>query len=301
MVDRRPKLLPALLVMFALSLSIPVAPKDFLATRVDNGGSKQTMWVGQSVSSRPIGNGYSRSMTVRAGPAFAMAPTSLSSIKWLFESFVSIGGIQMGVNGLTAQLQFLAPITTISGILKSRSVGKLPLLPYSAMLATTAIFTIYGVLVGNIAIWAPHMPGVILSAAYTMAFLVNCPKEADWLPSGRSVHVGALLGLALVIASLIATFDKMKAASIIGLMGNAVCIAMFGGPLSAIKTVLQERSTKSLPFAFGIVTLINASLWCFYGAAIIHDPLIWFPNSLGVLSGVAQMILFARFGFSERK
>lgn len=298
MVGRRPRLLPALLVIFALSLSLQGAPKDFLATRVDSGGSKQTMFVGRSGSSQPIGNGHSQSMTLRAGPAFAMAPTSLSSIKWLFESFVSIGGIQMGVNGLTAQLQFLAPMTTVSGILKSRSVGKLPLLPYSAMFATTVIFTVYGFLVGNIAIWAPHLSGVLLGAAYTTAFLVNCPKEADWLPSGRSAHVGVLLGLALIIASLIATFDRMKAASIIGLMGNVVCIAMFGGPLSAIKTVLQERSTKSLPFSFGIATLINASLWCFYGAVFIHDPLIWFPNSLGVLSGVAQMFLFARFGFS---
>lgn len=47
----------------------------------------------------------------------------------------------------------------------------------------------------------------------------------------------------------------------IGYLGCAVVASMLGGPLQTIKTVLKEKSTRTLPFPMAVMTLINASLW----------------------------------------
>lgn len=39
--------------------------------------------------------------------------------------------------------------------------------------------------------------------------------------------------------------------------GTAVVIVMFAGPLSAMKTVIQDKSTQSLPFAMTVATFVN--------------------------------------------
>jgi len=89
------------------------------------------------------------------------------------------------------------------------------------------------------------------------------------------------------------------AAPIVGLEACAVVMVMFSGPLTTIKTVLKEKSTASLPFAFTMATIVNCVAWTGYGALVINDPLVYIPNSVGLMAGLVQLGLFARFGFHK--
>ena len=71
---------------------------------------------------------------------------------------------------------------------------------------------------------------------------------------------------------------------------------MFGGPLAAVKTVLADKSTKSLPFSFTVASFVNCVAWTSYGMFVIHDYVVWLPNLIGLGFSIAQLALFAKFG-----
>jgi hypothetical protein len=51
-----------------------------------------------------------------------------------------------------------------------------------------------------------------------------------------------------------------------------------------------------MSFEFTIAGVANAISWCLYGVLIVHDPVIYTPNALGLLAGLAQLTLFAVYG-----
>ena len=84
-------------------------------------------------------------------------------------------------------------------------------------------------------------------------------------------------------------------------VGCGIVIVMFGGPLATLKTVWEEKSTASLPFAFSVASFANCLTWTAYGWCVIHDAYVWFPNGLGLLSSLAQFALFAKFGIHKEE
>jgi solute carrier family 50 protein (sugar transporter) len=234
------------------------------------------------------------SMMVAASPSESwLSP----GITWWLESCVGFNGISLGLPGLAAQVMFLAPMQAMSQIKAAGTTSKLPLLPYTAMMASGFVWAAYGLLLNNPAIWLPNIPALVLGAYYSYTFAKFAPAGANWLPSTKGVHA---VGVAAIFAGTTAaalTLDTATAVNALGILGDGIVIAMFGGPLIAIKTVLSEKSTRSLPFAFTIASFVNCALWSTYGIAVIHDPYIWIPNVLGLASSIAQLGLFARFGF----
>jgi len=238
-------------------------------------------------------------MAVSAAAVLPETVQYSETVWWLFESCCGIGSIKMGLGGMAAQVFFVAPATVMQRIISEKSVGALPLLPYSAMFANGTIWVTYGALLGNMAIWAPNVPAVFAGAMYTGIYLRHCPAGADWLPYKKEHHAAAVAGILSVVLGATFGLEASLGAQVVGLLGNAVCIIMFAGPLTAIRTVLRDKSTRSLPLGMCLATVLNCSLWTFYGAAMLHDPLIWFPNALGLMSGVVQLGLFLRFGIHK--
>jgi len=243
--------------------------------------------------------------TVPPAPLLAgsglMASMNTPTIKFWMESCVGAGTVKMGLPGLAAQVLFFAPMQAMAEIRSKADTGRMPLLPYSAMCTNGFIWCTYGALLDNPAIWLPNVPAFILGAAYTAVFVQNCPKEANWLPSTTGVHIAGIGAHLVAIPALVAMLDTQQAATVIGGYGVGVCIVMFSGPLSSIKDVIKDKSTASIPFAFTVATIVNCTLWTFYGTVINLDSYIWLPNTLGLASGLAQMALFAKYGFGKPK
>jgi solute carrier family 50 protein (sugar transporter) len=234
---------------------------------------------------------------VLAAAPVAVAPAKYgANTLWFFESCVGIGAIKMGVPGLVAQFFFVSPIPVFRRIISERSVGGLPLLPYSTMFVSGLLWCTYGLLIDNSAVWLSNSAPVFFGATYTAIFMKYCPADAQWLPGTKSMH---LLGMALAVAFVggtVFTQERESAASIIASVAICMVVIMFAGPLTVMRSVIQEKSTKNLPFPMMVATVANCALWTFYGAEIIHDPYITIPNGLGLISGLAQAALFMRYG-----
>lgn len=92
-------------------------------------------------------------------------------------------------------------------------------------------------------------------------FCKHTSDDANWLPSTKSAHFVSMAVLMGGTTAAALMLDTDTAVNVIGIGGDAIVVAMFGGPLVAIKTVIQEKSTRSLPFAFTVAAFVNCSLW----------------------------------------
>jgi len=195
-----------------------------------------------------------------------------------------------------SQAVFVAPLQAMTTIKKDGDTGMMPLLPYSSMAANGCIWCTYGYVISAPGVWLPNVPPIFLGAYYWYTFAQYCPDDANWLPGTKSMHLAgatAAVGGALGIA---ATQDPETAKTLIGVGGDLLVVSMFGGPLVAIKTILETKSTKALPFGFTCAATLNCSLWSVYGIFVLDDIYVWLPNILGLSSSFVQLGLFARFG-----
>jgi solute carrier family 50 protein (sugar transporter) len=142
---------------------------------------------------------------------------------------------------------FLAPIPTVANIVSQKSVGSLPLLPYSSMVVNAFIWTTYGILNAESKIWSPNAFGLLMGMYYCAQYQKYLPKHAKNLPGTLSQHAryGSLL---MMFTLLLATgLNKSLASLLIGKLGVIVCIVLFASPLAALKEVIATRNAKSIP------------------------------------------------------
>jgi solute carrier family 50 protein (sugar transporter) len=191
-------------------------------------------------------------------------------------------------------LVFMAPIPTMRSIAKDRSVGSLPLLPYSSMCASTFLWLAYGVLKHNPSIWTANGVGLVLSIYYLREFIKYAPPEAPTLPGSVKQHLQACI--AVIIGTILTAIVSSSPEDPIGSFAVIFCLFMFASPLSALKTVLDTKSSKSIPLPFTIASTANCLLWTISGIWDMRDPNVYLPNSLALTFGIAQIALKLIFG-----
>uniref|UniRef100_A0A7C9D6S7 Bidirectional sugar transporter SWEET n=1 Tax=Opuntia streptacantha TaxID=393608 RepID=A0A7C9D6S7_OPUST len=80
----------------------------------------------------------------------------------------------------------------------------------------------------------------------------------------------------------------------VGVIGNVISVLMFLSPVSTFIRIVKHRSTEdfdSLPY---VSTLLNSSLWTYYG--LINDELLVSTvNGFGVLVEIVYVALFLAF------
>lgn len=189
---------------------------------------------------------------------------------------------------------FLAPMPTIRSILRDKTVGSLPLLPYSSMIASSFLWTMYGILKSEPKVYASNGIGFCCALYYTRSFLTYAPKASSTLPGTVAQH---LIGCATVASAtiVVAASGHPTASDWIGKAGVVFCVALFASPLAALKTVLQTRSASSIPLPFTIACAINCACWVVWGWFAMHDSNIYVPNILGLAFSLTQLALKLHF------
>ena len=157
------------------------------------------------------------------------------------------------------------------------------------MMCNGIIWMAYGALRNDMSVLVPNITSLVMGTYYTRVFAQN--TEQNMMP-----HYAAIAGVAAVTAGFAASLDTTIAADYTGYLGMVIAAIMVGGPMATINTVLKEKSTRSLRLPFAVATVFNALAWMGYGGLVIHDPIIWAPNCVGLVSGVAQLFLFAKYG-----
>jgi solute carrier family 50 protein (sugar transporter) len=191
-------------------------------------------------------------------------------------------------------LVFMAPMPTIRSFAKDRSVGSLPLLPYSSMFASTFLWMVYGVLKHNPSIWTSNGVGLVFSIYYLREFIKYAPPAAPTLPGSVKQHLQACI--AVIIATILTAIVSSSPEGPIGSAAVVFCLAMFASPLSALKTVLQTKSSRSIPLPFTIASTANCVFWTISGIWDMRDPNVYLTNGLALTFGIAQIALKLIFG-----
>ncbi|CAK0856008.1 unnamed protein product [Prorocentrum cordatum] len=224
----------------------------------------------------------------------------LASAKWFAEDVVRIGPLSLGAPALTALILLLSPmVEVVPRIRRQQNVGRLPMLPYTAMTCGGIFWSVYAVIKGitpvlivNTVQWG--LP-IILGTYYCWVFGRYCPEAADWLPWTLKAHLRALALAPVACATVLAACSR-RVLLLLGLCGNLANILMFAGPLAAVGTVIRERSTRALPLGFTCVVVVNGGLWTAYAALLLGDYMVLVPNLIGFLLGLVQLSLFLRYG-----
>lgn len=233
----------------------------------------------------------------------ALLPGSLASadFRWVFESLIGTGFVTMGLPGLVSLGIFMNPLLeAMPRIRREGTVGKLPLLPYSAMAMQGLVWTFYGVLAGNAAIWSPNLIAMALGLYYWVVYVRHCPQGADWLPFTQKHHAIGLVATAAICFGSYLLLEPSAAAVALGLTGNVMTMTMFGGPLAAIRTVIKDRSTRAMQIGFTCIVNLNCNLWFFYAYFMLNDPYIFLQDAVGLLLTTMQLALFARYGIRHQ-
>ncbi|XP_030501857.2 bidirectional sugar transporter SWEET4 isoform X1 [Cannabis sativa] len=197
---------------------------------------------------------------------------------------------------------FLSPVPTFVRIWKKGAVEDYSAMPYLATLFSCMIWTLYGLPVvhpGSILVLTISFLGVVIEIILLIIFLIFSDKK-------KRLKLLLLIFLELFVVALLATLSLTlfhtykKRSLIVGVVGIFSSIIMYSSPLSIMKLVMSTKSVEFMPFSLSFGAFLNCLIWSTY-ALIRFDPFLLVPNGLGIVFGVAQLILYGVYYKSTKK
>jgi len=170
---------------------------------------------------------------------------------------------------------------------KEGTTGEVSSVPYVAMMFNGILWCLYGFLISDNILIISNVSAAVMGLIYTVIFMRYKPAHFSMTP-----HMGVVAGLLSVIILIVLICDHHAAKTYIGLVGCTIGFVMFSGPLGAIKAIIRDKNTRSLPFSFTVASFICAATWSGYGLIMIRDPMIYVPNLAGLMASIVQLSLF---------
>ena len=168
--------------------------------------------------------------------------------------------------------------------------------PFVAMVLVALSNFLYGLLIRNYFVAVANSLALILtiwmlSSVYSI--LIVCSRSDR---TRLILETILFAGISIVTIGHIVIFitlaeDLKLATTLSGAFALATVIMLYSSPLSTIVNVIKNRNATQIYLPLAIASLLNGSLWASYGAFAVNDPVIWFPNSIGILSSLIQIAL----------
>ena len=153
-----------------------------------------------------------------------------------------------------------------------------------------------GILVRDTKIAFTHGFGHVLSLFYCYTFLTNCDPDSTSLPGTPRLHKVVSISIVSAVLASIAAFGR-SAGPLVGYTSMALSMIMYAGPLSAARSAILSRSTRSIPLPYAVASFFNAIAWTVYGYfGRGGDVAVWAPGFVGLLSAGTQLGIHAAFG-----
>ncbi|KAL5183281.1 Bidirectional sugar transporter SWEET5 [Glycine soja] len=191
---------------------------------------------------------------------------------------------------------FMSPIPTFISIWKSKSVQNFKPDPYIATILNCAMWSFYGmpfVTEDNTLVVTINGFGFFLEMFYTLIFFIY----STWSKRRKIllIFLGEIVFLALVVILLMTFLHSAKQRKVIvGPICIVFNILMYFAPLTVMRRVIQTKSVKYMPFLLSFANFANGIIWTTY-ALLKWDPFIVIPNSIGAVSGLTQLVLYAMY------
>nr|AZZ65888.1 sugar transporter [Dianthus spiculifolius] len=198
------------------------------------------------------------------------------------------------IGNVISALLFLSPAKTFIRIVGNKSTEEFESFPYIATLLSASIWTYYGIIKpGAILVSTVNGFGALVQLVYVTLFLIFAPSSkkattAMWVVIVDVGCLGAILSISWFLMN-----EDMRI-NVIGLIGAALNIVMYGSPLSALGTVLRSKSVEYMPFLLSLCVFLNGGVWTIY-ALLVKDPFLGVPNAAGFILGAIQLAVYAKY------
>ncbi|CAM8925619.1 unnamed protein product [Rhodiola kirilowii] len=201
------------------------------------------------------------------------------------------------LGNITSFLVMLASLPTFYNICKKKSTGEFQGVPYILNVFSATLWIYYASHPVHVPLFVTNSVRIVIAIVYILIFIKYATKAARMsIVNHLLLNLGVLLLLALS-----AQFIVKKEATRVMFLGwvcVAYSIAVFAAPFGVIRQVIRTKSVEFMPLGLSLFLTINAVMWSVYG--LLHKDLyIAIPNVLGVLLGIAQLVLYMAYHNSE--
>jgi len=206
-----------------------------------------------------------------------------------------IKGLAMG----SSYMQHLAPMISVLPMLRRRSVFGRDPGPFVALAFNCSHWCLYGlfgfVYTGDwqrlIMVYS-NILGSLLGIFYTIVYRINCDSSAGRARWYFYLRLAALI--AGVEAFVLLTWPARSVLVMLGCMSTSLSISVAVSPLLTLRTVLQTRSSASMPADLVIASLVSNLLWLACGA-IVADGFLVVSSIVNICAGLVSLSFVVRF------
>ncbi|XP_023000664.1 bidirectional sugar transporter SWEET5-like [Cucurbita maxima] len=191
---------------------------------------------------------------------------------------------------------FMSPIPTFTQIVKRKAVEDFKPDPYLATILNCAMWVFYGmpfVHPDSILVVTINGIGFVIEFAYVSIFFIYSP----WIKRRKMLIIlliESIFFAAVVLITLLIFHTTISRSYFVGILCIIFNIGMYTSPLTVMRLVIKTKSVKYMPFTLSLANFCNGIVWAIY-ALLKFDPNVLIPNSLGALSGLIQLILYATY------
>ena len=118
------------------------------------------------------------------------------------------------------------------------------------------------------------------------------------VPQERNLSRVLLFWAAIILFCRFGAPNRADAKTLVGLVVNVNLVFFYGAPLQTMRTVVTTGNSASIHRPTLYMNWACSSFWTLYGVTQL-DPVILFPNAIGLSLGVAQGILAAMYPVSH--
>ncbi|KAL3728356.1 hypothetical protein ACJRO7_033013 [Eucalyptus globulus] len=203
------------------------------------------------------------------------------------------------IRNIFSSIVFLAPIKTFYKIYKEKSSDGYQSIPYVVTLLSASLQLYYGVLKANATMTIIiSAGGVVIELAYLVLFSIYASTE-------EKIYTAKLMlfdigGFGGTMALTLLLLKGQHRVNVVGWIYATFSLVAFAVPLSIMWRVIKTRSVEFMPFTTSLLVTLSAITWFFYGL-VVKDLKIAVPNAVGLLVGLAQIILYMIYKYGNKK
>ncbi|XP_014492417.1 bidirectional sugar transporter SWEET6b-like [Vigna radiata var. radiata] len=190
---------------------------------------------------------------------------------------------------------FFSPAPTFYKIIKQKSVEEFKPDPYIATVLNCAFWVFYGmpfVHPNSLLVVTINGVGLVFEFVYLAIFFIYATNKGRKKVS-ILLLIEAIFFAGIILITLLALHGTKKRSLIVGIICDVFNVMMYVSPLTIMAKVIKTKSVKYMPFWLSLANFLNGVCWTTY--ALIHpfDIYVLISNSIGAVSGLVQLILYA--------
>ena len=169
----------------------------------------------------------------------------------------------------------------------NHNTRKLSIIPYLAVLTNCVVWSAYGRMEQELPVLAANLIGILVG--------IYCTSIYHLYSIYPPLPIYYTMTAVIIICTLL--LSVLGLINLVGFIAMLLAISVYASPLSTLQIVLQERSTRSMPFFTSLAAWLTSFAWALYGGIIARDLMVLLPSIIGILLAYVQLLMYVLYRF----